>query len=213
VDPNCRTSRPTANPYPARVLIADLRHYLDTPHLVPGHARSSFRLAAFLGNVVRVGTTVPAGPVLDSALPCRRRPGRQRCAGWLRVRRLDVPAVIEWSCPACGDAGQISNWRRSPHDLRVPGEPGPDPAQPLAELLLSREEVGVLQEMSILDRDGERLVWRARPTERGIVLDGAVVELKKLAGFVAAEARQEGPRHRRRRLGAVLARLEQALGS
>lgn len=195
------------------MLIADLRDYLDTPHLVPGQGSSPSRLAVFLGNVVRVGSSGPAGPVLNSALPCRRRPGRQPCEGWLRIRRLEVPAVIEWACPVCGDAGRINNWRRSPLDLTMPGEPEPDPAEPLQELMVSREEVRVLQGMSMLSRDGERFVYRARRNERGIVLAGASTDLDELAGLVASEANQEGRHRRRRQLEVLLGKLMETLES
>ena len=83
------------------MLVSDLRHFLDLPDDVPGPAR---RLAQQLGAIVRAGTAGDAGPAWQSALPCRRRPGRRACPGRVVVARSpDGP--IRWQCSACGDAG------------------------------------------------------------------------------------------------------------
>ena len=52
-----------------RVLVTDLRHFLDMSEDAPGPAR---RLAEHQSNIVRAATAGDLGTVWKSALPCRR---------------------------------------------------------------------------------------------------------------------------------------------
>jgi len=58
-----------------RVLVTDLRHFLDLSEDAPGPAR---RLAERQSNIVRAATAGDVGTAWKSALPCRRRPAHRR---------------------------------------------------------------------------------------------------------------------------------------
>jgi len=89
--------------------IVDLRHYLTPSGAMaelPGPARI---LAEYFASIVFDATTN-----LDEApsVRCRRRPGRQRCAGIV----MSYPSPeeddrIDWYCPVCNDNGIIRGWR------------------------------------------------------------------------------------------------------
>ena len=84
------------------------------------------RTAEHLTSVVRGATARHAGRPLVSALPCRRRPGRQVCRGFIAVLRTEIPSSIEWRCVSCDDEGVISGWEQSPFDLSsINAEQGP----------------------------------------------------------------------------------------
>ena len=62
-------------------------------------------------------------------------------------------------------------------------------------------EVGAtLRDLRLVDSETERLVFRARASEEGVVLVGDDDDLDHLLGFVAAEANHEDDRRRQRRL-------------
>src|SRR5690242_12938633 len=121
-------------------------HYLDEGRLpldIPGPAR---RFAAYLGALVQAASLQPAGHLLATPLPCRRRPGRRVCPGRLQVRRLDVPAEIVWGCPACAEEGVISGWKGTPWDYSPARTPGPEDV----EVLLSEPEYRMLRDIEVL---------------------------------------------------------------
>lgn len=68
-----------------------------------------------------------------------------------------------------------------------------------------------LRGLLLVDTAGERLVFRARTTEEGIVLVGDEDDLDGLAGFVAAEANYEEDRRRQKRLDQAFRVLNSAL--
>ncbi|MGI8983692.1 MAG: hypothetical protein ACR2HM_04035 [Acidimicrobiales bacterium] len=177
------------------VFVSDLRHFLDMPEDVPGPAR---RMAEHLTLLVRAATAGDAGQAWVTALPCRRRPGRRPCMGHLAVFRSDVPPSIEWRCDACGDDGVISGWERSPFDLR-PRRPEPLSA-PTLGVVVPPDVAATLRDLRLVDTAGERLVFRARHTEEGIVLAGDADDLDELLGYVAAEVNHEPDRRRQKRL-------------
>jgi hypothetical protein len=181
------------------MFVCDLRHFLDLPDDAPGPAR---KMAEQLGNVVRAGTAADAGAAWVSALPCRRRPGRRPCPGRIAVFRPDLPARIEWRCNSCGDEGVISGWEGTYFDLRTPRAGRHDSA--VAEVVVSDELAAALRELRLLDAECERLVYRARAADGGVVLTADDEELDELLGFVAAEANREPDRRRQQRLDRAL---------
>ena len=98
-----------------RVLVTDLRHFLDLSEDAPGPTR---RLAEHLSNIVRAATVGDVGTAWKSALPCRRRPAHRRCQGRMIVLLQEFGTPVRWQCSVCGDEGVISNWEDSPFDLR-----------------------------------------------------------------------------------------------
>ncbi len=177
------------------VFVSDLRHFLDMPEDAPGSAR---RMAEHLTLVVRAATAGDGGQPWVTALPCRRRPGRRPCTGHLAVFRTDVPPSIEWRCTACGDEGVISGWERSPFDLR-PRRPELV-TEPTVQAVVPPEVAATLRSLLVLDTAGERLVFRGRHTDEGVLLAGDEEDLDELLGSLAAEANHETDRRRLKRL-------------
>ena len=123
--------------------------------------------------------------------------------------RTDVPPAIEWQCTACGDEGLIRGWERSPFDLR-PRTTDRTPANGL-RVVIPPEVAGTLRSLMLVDPAGERLVFRARVTEEGVVLAGDDEDFDELIGYVAAEANHENDRRRQKRLDAAFAVLSDAV--
>jgi hypothetical protein len=189
------------------VFVSDLRHFLDLPDDVPAPAR---RMAEHLSLIVRAATAGDAGLNWVSALRCGRRPGRQPCPGHVAVLRIDVPPSIEWQCTSCGDEGVISGWEHSPFDLRghTTDSARPDDA---VEVVIDAQVAETLRSLMLIDSTSERLVFRARPSEHGIILRGTEDDLNELIGYVAAEANHEPDRRRQKRLDATFEMLNDTL--
>lgn len=188
------------------MFISDLRHFLDLPNDAPGPAQ---RIAEQLSLIVRAATAGDAGVSWVSAIGCRRRPGRRICPGHIAVYRSDVPPSIEWRCTACGDEGVISGWERSPFDLSTratDASPGD-----CVEVIIEPEVAATLQSLMLIDTAGERLVFRTRRTEHGIVMSGSDDDLDELIDSLAAEANHESDRRRQRRLDTAFALISDAV--
>ena len=99
------------------MLIADLSHFEGAD---PDRHPAAWRLAEYLRAIVCGATSIPTDRRLNSGLRCRRRPGRQPCAGYLQIVRQEEPPHIHWWCGNCDDAGLISGWQHSAWDLRPP---------------------------------------------------------------------------------------------
>ncbi len=79
-------------------------------------------------------------------------------------------------------------------------------------MVVSDEVAATLRDLVLVDTDGERLVFSARTTSRGLVLAADDDDLDELAGFVAAEANHESDRRRQKRLDNAFAALNDAIG-
>jgi hypothetical protein len=186
------------------VFVSDLRHFLDLPADAPGPAR---RIGEQLTLIVRAATAGDAGQPWVSALPCRRRPGRQACAGLIALIRTDVPPSIEWQCTACGDEGVIGGWEQSPFDLRAPGTGD----RGTVRAVVPAKVAATLRGLTLLDTVGERLVFRATVSNDGVILAGDDEDLYDLADYVAAEGNHESNRRRQKRLDEAFDALTHAL--
>jgi DNA-binding protein YbaB len=187
------------------MFVSDLRHFLDLPDDTPGPAR---RMAEHLASVVRAATAAKAGTPWESALRCQRRPRRRACGGHIAVFRADLPAPIEWQCTACGDDGVISGWEDSYFDLR---DPRSEPAEVVqVEIVISDEVAAALRDLTYVDTDGERTVFRARACDGSVVITGDRDDIDDLIAAAAAEANHETNRSRRNRLDAAFAALSEA---
>jgi hypothetical protein len=91
------------------MLVVDLRHWL----LPSGDLHPAATLAPHVALVVECATVVLETGI--TAMPCRHRDGRRRCAGHIVVR-MDGEH-IDWSCVACGDDGVVTGWTGSHWDL------------------------------------------------------------------------------------------------
>ncbi len=142
-----------------------------------------------------------------------REAGRVR-RGRIAAFRPDLPIRIEWRCTCCSDEGVISGWEGTYFDL---GTRKPDRHYgAVAEVVVSDEVAAALRDLRLLDAECERLVYRARAGDDGVVLNAGEDELDELIGFVAAEANHEPNRRRQQRLDRafdVLSEALQAMGS
>lgn len=127
----------------------------------------------------------------------------------MAVLRTDVPTSIAWWCTSCGDEGVISGWEQSPYDLRS-RNPRAEPGD-TRPVVIPAETAAALRDLQLLDKDTERLVFRAEATKEGIILVGDDDDLDELMGYVAAEANNEENRRRRRRLDDAFQTLSQAI--
>ena len=187
------------------MLSADLTHFEQTdPEIHP----AAWKLAEHLRGIIRAATARPTGYTLESALPCRRRPARRRCPGWMRISRQDIPAYVYWECSNCQDSGVIQGWQGSPYDLRPPrhvDEPG------LITIEVTEDEHVELRRLQVLDLDCERVVWGAYRDTGRLLMTGTNEELDDLAGSVAFEANHLKERRRQRRLDELSDKLAATL--
>jgi hypothetical protein len=84
-----------------------MTHFAGVDDLLEERVAPARRFAQYLGRIVGAGTANMAGPTVHTALPCRRRPGRQPCPDRLVVRRSQAPPQIDWACPGCGEEGML----------------------------------------------------------------------------------------------------------
>jgi hypothetical protein len=189
----------------ARMLVADLRHFMNLPDDIPGPTR---RMASQLSSIVRAATAAPAGTSWETALTCQRRPGRRACPGHIAVFRADLPAAVEWRCTSCGDEGVIRGWEDSPFDLRGPRSDRTAGEQ--LDMPLTDDVAATLRELILLDSVSERLVFRARVSNGTVVITGTSDELDELIDAVAAEANHEPNPRRQKRLDAAFDLLSEA---
>lgn len=176
------------------MLVTDLRHFLDLPDSAPG---PSHRLAEYLSGIVRAATSGAATTSWETALPCRRRPGRRRCPGRIIVTLPDPQTPIRWRCSCCGDDGAIGNWAGSVFDLR---RKQLAPLGDVNAITVSHQVAAALRELQFLDPDCERLVFAIRANDDRAVLAATADDLEQLIDALAAEANHEPNRTRQRRL-------------
>jgi len=65
--------------------VTDMTHFLDVLNPddeMPGSVR---RFGEYLGRIVEAATAAPPLVLLDTAIRCRRRPGRKPCPGHISV--------------------------------------------------------------------------------------------------------------------------------
>ena len=81
-------------------------------------------LANHLGAIVSAVTGQAPGPLRETSVRCRRRPGRRPCVGRIRAVVEVGSGEVVWHCPACDDNGMIHHWEGTPGD-RSSGRPSP----------------------------------------------------------------------------------------
>jgi hypothetical protein len=187
------------------VLSADLTHFEQTdPQIHP----AAWKLAVHLRGIIRAASAIRTGYTLESALPCRRRPARRTCPGWMRISRHDIPPNVYWGCSNCQDSGVIQGWQNSPYDLRPPrrfDEPG------LITVEVTDDDHAELRRLQLLDLESERVVWGAVRDNGRVHMTGTDEDLDDLAASVAFEANQLTDRRRQRRLDELSDKLAAAL--
>jgi hypothetical protein len=187
--------------------IIDIGHYLEAGRVPQDVPAPAWRFAAYLGALIEAATVNPAGETVATPLPCRRRPGRRPCPGRMQVRRLEVPAHIEWTCPSCAEGGVIHGWAGTLWDL----SPVPTSGHAEVRILLDEDAYRALRGVRVLDREAQRVIATARLTDRGVLIAAPADDVEHLSGFVAADANHEGNRRRARGLDELFGHLEAAL--
>jgi hypothetical protein len=166
------------------------------------------RMAEYMGEVISAASSSPPGRWKQSAIRCRRRPKHRRCLGRIQVRDASDDS-IEWICPVCQDHGVIYNWKGSPYDLSKFREQG---EQPNFEVILTEQEYDELKKCLVMDPEGDRIIYGATYTSKGIILRASGENLDDFAGYLAFEVNHEENRGRQRVLERVLDRVEAVLG-
>ncbi len=95
--------------------ITDMTHFdgiLAPGAKVPAEGR---RMVDFMGRIVGVASLDATGRLVETDIPCLKRPGKPACSG--NIGLILVQGRVEWRCPTCGLDGIISNWRGSMWDL------------------------------------------------------------------------------------------------
>ncbi len=103
------------------------------------------RQAQYLGWLLCAASLEPPGLFRQTAIRCRRRPGRRPCPGTMRVMLTEVPDRMHWQCSRCGEEGSIGAWRHNIWNLRD-WVAGKDPEPHDVELTVSEEEYRILRE-------------------------------------------------------------------
>ena len=76
------------------------------------------RHAQYVGWLLCAASVRTPGQESQTAIPCRKRPSRKPCRGHVQVMLTEVPELLCWRCPACGDQGVVDGWRNSIWNLR-----------------------------------------------------------------------------------------------
>lgn len=194
--------------------ITDLTHYLDAldPSLdVPDSAR---RIATFFGNIASAATAMgmQVGDIRFPVLPCRRRPGRKPCPGYLLLGMQAEPPAIDWCCVLCGDKGLVYNFAGTPWDLSPAMKTVPDSR--MVRVMIPEADFLALRDFSLFDRDAERAVKGAEfdPDDDVVVLSAPEAVLEELAGELASALNEPRRPRKAAALDRVYARVEEALG-
>ena len=96
--------------------ITDLTHFLTDDGEIGLKSGPARKLAEHLTKIVLEATTESWRGPDQTAVRCRRRPRRKRCAGEIETDiEPDTDAIIWW-CSDCDDNGTISNWQGSRWD-------------------------------------------------------------------------------------------------
>jgi hypothetical protein len=166
----------------------------------------AYRFARYVRAIAAAGSLAPPGENVQTAIPCRRRPKHRRCPGYLTIRRSDAPPEIDYQCLACGqERGTIYGWKDTIADL---SRAGSTRLAKQHEFFLSPEDYETLRGLSLLDPESERIVYGARPSDRGMRLLASIEDLGVLQQCLMLAARDEPNQSHRRpfvRLFAILA--------
>lgn len=188
--------------------VTDITHFEGLPpHLAEGPAG---RIARFFSSIVSAASVFPAEIWVDSTIWCRRRPGRKRCPGHIRLCYEEASGPVKWHCTSCDDQGTISNWKGTSWDLNRWAR-DPWTRHKLYEIVLTREELHELRNNLTFDPESEGLIYGATVTDRGIVMRATEEELDNLQGFIAAESNHEENRRRRNILDRIYDKIQPLL--
>ena len=87
--------------------ITNAKHFLNDKGAIGPMRGPARKMAEFLGNVIIAATLPDPGP---------NGPQCIKCKGAVEVG-VSATHDIQWRCPACAQAGLISNWRCTVWDM------------------------------------------------------------------------------------------------
>ncbi|MCB9544539.1 MAG: hypothetical protein H6706_01435 [Myxococcales bacterium] len=165
-----------------------------------------------LARIVAAATANPAGILVDTAVRCRRRPGRRRCVGWIATRRQDLPEEIHWSCPACGDGGVARGWRQSPWSFGTAVRKLAEPAADAVAFTLPEPLYRAMEATELPDARTRRVVLGATHEEAGVRLEGAPDVVRRLQRHLASLAGRAASARRRQQVARIARLMARDLG-
>lgn len=188
--------------------ITDMRDFAldDSSAELPAPAR---RMRDFLGGIVRAATASERREFV-SCIPCRRRPGNQRCPGSIAVHKTDLPEpFIFWECTVCGDDGRIAHFKGCPYDLNPLSASHAAHDERRCNVVLTADEYRswTSRDMLAYDLESMRAVHSAVANKRGIVVPVPENDLDALCDSTAADANHEANRKRRENLYSICDKL------
>ncbi len=165
-DGNAGGRRASRAPARGATYITDLTHFLDENGLPPVDApRRLLKLLAFLGSILKAGSSHPTGAQFSSAVPCRRR----FCSRLSLTIANGRDGTIRWECPDCGENGYISKWQGSYCDLSAAMEPD---AGLRVEIFVTAEEHKWLSEIMTSNQEEDAIIAGGVVGPAGIWISG-----------------------------------------
>ena len=173
--------------------------------VLPGVAPADRPMSAYRGRIIGAASLAPAGASFISGLPCRRRPKNHTCPGWLEIVRQEGPSSVRWSCPKCGDGGEIVDWEGGPFDLTSEREVR-DPVK--LRLDADMQRFG----LRLTDCEDRALFLRSRRRSRDLLAQVPSRDLEEFTERVARECRAPHKSSKRRQFEELQRVLDTALG-
>lgn len=163
------------------------------------------RQARYAGWLLCAASVRTPGREAQTAITCRKRPSRKPCRGHVRVLLTEVPELLHWRCPSCGDEGVLEGWRGNIWDLRGWVEEKEESGR--VELSITAEEYETVRSVVC---GPVVLVARAEPLPNGLVLlSGDIGDAEDLVAAIGEVKAVHTTGRRRALLDAVVRRLEE----
>ena|ERR1039457_644232 len=105
----------------ANTWVTDITHFLDEKGEMAVESGQALRFAEYLASIISL-ITHPAPVSVSFDVPCRCRPNRKPCKGFIEGDTDQDTDSIVWWCPDCGDHGFISNWQGTLWDMSEAGD-------------------------------------------------------------------------------------------
>ncbi len=172
--------------------ITDLRDF--PPVDAPQGAAKAAKRARFSREVVEAATSRRETAPWRSAVRCIGRIGRRGCGGRVHVGQV-VAGHVAWSCPGCGDDGDITGFGGTAHDM----SPFVPRKQKLRVWAFDDEEREVLLEATTHIPALRAVVSRGSPAvdlEQALMVQATVDELDEV--YTLVEQLTDATRSRRR---------------
>jgi len=176
-----------------RYYVSDLTHFVDDQGRAVSGALG--KLGRYLGLIVESASLMKEGHVGFIPLRCGNPVRRKRCYGQLTAGRA-ARDCIEWACPTCGEAGQITNWANTEFDLSPANSSQTYEGQ--SEVLVPLDELNAMRRSGRGSRLLRQLLAEAiRVSDQHcffLAHDRELLRLKELATIAANVARGEDRR-------------------